>query len=184
MNLGDLGAPWDRLMIVLVAGTVTYAVVVALTRVTGPRSLAKMSSFDFAATVAMGSTLSSTLLGSVPLAAGALGMALLFALQFGVASARRRGLLSGIVDNSPILLMAHGEIIEDNLRHARMSRAEVWSQLRQAGVRQRSEVLAVVLETAGDLSVLRVGDDIDAELLRGIRGAEALAGRQAPSGRP
>lgn len=174
MGLNDLGTTWDRLLIVIVAGTATYAAVIGMTRVTGPRALAKMSSFDFAATVAVGSTLSSTLLGSVPLAAGVLGLAVLFALQFAVAHGRRRGVFAGIVDNTPLLLMAHGDLLEENLRHARLSPSEVWSQLRQAGIHQRSEVLAVVLETAGDLSVLRVGEPLDEELLRGVRGAELL----------
>lgn len=174
MDLSDLGTTWDRLLLVIVAGAATYVAVIALTRLTGPRALAKMSSFDFAATVAVGSTLSSTLLGSVPLAAGALGLAVLFVLQFAVASGRRRGLFAGLVDNSPILLMARGEVLEDQLRHVRMSRSELWSQLRQAGIRRRCEVLAVVLETAGNLSVLRVGEELDEELLAQVRGADVL----------
>ena len=184
MVLNELGATWERLLIVLVAGTATYAAVIALTRVTGPRALAKMSSFDFAATVAIGSTLSSTLLGSVPLVAGALGLALLFALQFAVATARRRGVFSGWVDNSPVLLMANGHVLEENLRHVRMNRSELWSQLRQAGVHRRSDVLAVVLETSGSVSVLRVGEPLDTEFLEDVRGAEALdpAGQSGHSG--
>ncbi len=174
MILNELGTTWERLLTVLIAGTATYAAVIALTRFTGPRALAKMSSFDFAATVAIGSTLSSTLLGSVPLVAGALGLVLLFALQFGVATARRRGVFSGWVDNSPVLLMAHGNVLEENLRHVRMNRSELWSQLRQAGVHRRSDVLAVVLETAGNVSVLRVGEPLDTELLHDVRGVEAL----------
>lgn len=174
MILNDLGAGWDRLLVVLIAGGATYALVIALTRFSGPRSLAKMSSFDFAATVAIGSTLSSTLLGSVPLAAGAVGVLLLFGLQFAVAAGRQRGAFGGLVDNTPILLMAHGRVVEENLQHVRMSRAELWSQLRQAGVRHRRDVYAVVLETAGNVSVLPAGDAVDDDLLRDVRGRELL----------
>lgn len=174
MGLDDLVSTWDRLALVAIAAVAAYAAVIAFTRLAGVRSLAKMSSFDFAATVAVGSTLSSTLLGSVPTTAGLLGLALLFGLQYAVATARRHGLLGGLVDNEPILLMARGEILMENLAHVRMSTSELWSALRKAGIHRREHVLAVVLETTGDVSVLRAGEELDPELLTGVRGAEAL----------
>ena len=167
-------ASWTALAVVVLSGVVTYAVVILLTRLTGVRSLAKMSSFDFAATVAVGSTVAATLVGSAPLTAGVLGVAVLFGLQYLVASLRRRGLFLGLVDNAPILLMAGSEVLEGNLRHARVSREELWAQLRLAGVHRRDQVQAVVMETTGDISVLRTGDPVDPELLQGVRGAEAL----------
>ncbi|HWG94946.1 MAG TPA: YetF domain-containing protein [Mycobacteriales bacterium] len=172
--LSELGAEWQRFAVVVVAAVVAYTAVIAMTRLAGLRSLAQMSSFDFAATVAVGSTLSSTITGSVPLAAGVLALAMLFLLQYVVATLRRRGLLGGAADNAPMLLMAGPEVLEDNLRHVRLSRQELWSQLRQAGVHSRSQVHAVVMETTGSISVLRTGEPVDDELLAGVRGAEAL----------
>ena len=174
MFLTSLGASWTQLAVVVVAGLVAYAAVIALTRLAGVRSLAKMSSFDFAATVAMGSALASTLLGSVPLAAGAVGLALLFALQWTLATLRRRGMLHGVVDNRPILLMAGETVLEDNMRHARVSREELWAQLRLHGVQRRADVRAVVMETTGDISVLAGPGGVDDELLDGVRGAGRL----------
>lgn len=177
MGFEDMGASAERLGVVLVAGAAAYVAVIVFTRLAGPRSLAKMSSYDFAATVAVGSTLSSTVLGSVPLAAGVAGLALLFLLQFLIAAARRRGLFAGLVDNSPLLLMAHGEVLDDNLRHARLSRDELWASLRKAGVTHLAEVHAAVLETAGEISVLRADRTLDRELVDGVRGAQHLTGR-------
>jgi uncharacterized membrane protein YcaP (DUF421 family) len=171
----QLGASWTHLAEVLVSGVVAYIAVILLTRISGVRSLAKMSSFDFAATVAVGSTLAATLLGQTPLVAGLAGLAVLFGAQWVIGTARRRDLLRGALDNAPLLLMAGGEVLDSNLRHARVSREELWSQLRLAGVCSRAEVYAVVMETTGDISVLRAGEPVDAELLDGVRGAEALA---------
>ncbi len=170
----ELGASWTRVAEVLVAGVASYLLVILLTRVAGVRSLAKMSTFDFAATVAVGSTFASTLLGSVPLAAGACALVLLFTMQWVVASLRRKGLLVGLVDNSPILLVADGRVLEHHLRKVRVSRSELWGQLRQSGIRSLDQVRAVVFETTGDMSVLTVGEALDAELLAGVRGAELL----------
>ena len=170
----QLGAGWERLAVVVVSGLLVYASVIVLTRLAGARSLAKMSTFDFAATVAVGSTVASTATGSVPLSVGVLALAVLFGLQYAIATLRRRDLLYGLVDNQPTLLMAGPEILEANLQHARVSREELWGQLRLAGVRHRQQVHAVVLETSGDVSVIRAGQPIDEHLLDGVRGVEAL----------
>lgn len=173
--LERLGASWTLLGAVLIGTIGVYVAVIALTRLSGVRSLAKMSSFDFAATVAVGSAVASTALGSTPLASGVLALALLYALQWTVARLRRRGLLGGLVDNRPLLLMAGSQLVEANLRQAGVSPSEVWAALRQAGVLRREDVRAVVLETTGDLSVLSGDGRLDDELLDGVRGGEHVA---------
>ena len=170
----ELGSTWSNLGATLVAAVGVFVLVIVLTRLTGPRALAKMSSFDFAATVAIGSVIASTALASTSLANGALALALLYGLQYLVATLRRRDALHGVVDNTPLLLMARGEVLDGNLQHARISREELRSQLRQAGVQRREQVHAVVLETTGDMSVLTGDGPFDSDLLAGVRGAEAL----------
>lgn len=172
--LEQVGASWTSLGVVVVSALAAYVGVIVFTRLAGLRALAKMSSFDLAATVAVGSALSATITGSASLAVGLLALSLLFGLQYLVASLRRRDLLRGLVDNQPLLLMAGAEVLEGNLRHARVGRAELWSQLRLAGVHSRDQVRAVVMETTGDISVLRAGEPFDDELMRGVRGAERL----------
>jgi uncharacterized membrane protein YcaP (DUF421 family) len=169
------GASWETLTAIVLSAIGVYVAVIFLTRIAGLRSLAKMSSFDFAATVAVGSTVSATALGSTPLVNGLVALCMLYGLQYLVATLRRKKALRGAVDNTPMLLMVDGEVVEDNLRHSRVSREELWSQLRLAGVRQRDQVRAVILETTGDMSLLQVGEErLDDELLRGVRGAERL----------
>lgn len=173
--LERLGASWTLLAAVLVGTIAVYVAVIALTRLSGVRSLAKMSSFDFAATVAVGSAVASTALGSTPLSSGLLVLSLLYALQWAVARLRRRGLLGGLVDNRPLVLMAGPHVVEASLRQAGVSRTEIWAALRQAGVLRRDDVRAVVLETTGDLSVLIGDGQLDEELLDGVRGREHVA---------
>ena len=177
--LTRLGAPWAVLGTIVVSAVGVYVAVIVLTRIAGLRSLAKMSSFDFAATVAVGSTVASTALGSTPLANGVVALAMLYGLQYLIATLRRRNVFRGAVDNEPMLLMVEGEIVEGNLRHARVSREELWAQLRLSGVQRREQVRAVILETTGDMSVLTGEGSIDEELLRGVRGRELLRGAVA-----
>ena len=173
--LERLGASWETLGISVVSAIGVYVAVIVLTRLAGLRSLAKMSSFDFAATVAVGSTIATTIAGSAPLATGVVALSMLYGLQYLVATLRRRNVFRGAVDNEPMLLMVRGEVLEGNLKHARVSREELWAQLRLAGVHRREQVQAVVLETTGDMSVVQGEGPFDPELLSGVRGAEQLA---------
>lgn len=175
MLLQALGISWLTAATILVAAPAVYLIVIVLTRLSGVRSLAKMSTFDFAATVAIGSTLSSAALSSTPLSAGALALVVFFALQFVIAHVRRRGWAQGAFDNQPILLMAAGRVLEAQMSTARVSRFELWAQLRLAGIERLEQVGAVVMETTGELSVLRAGE-LSPELLEGVRGAEHLSG--------
>jgi len=68
--LARLGASWQTIGVLVVSAAAVYAAVILLTRLSGARSLAKMSSFDFGATVAIGSTVSSVALGTAPLLSG------------------------------------------------------------------------------------------------------------------
>ena len=173
--LSRLGASWGTIGAIFVSTVLVYLAVIVLTRIAGPRSLAKMSSFDFAATVAVGSTVASTALANTPLTNGLLALTLLYALQYAVATLRRKRALGGAVDNSPLVLMVDGQVLEGNLRDARVSREELWSQLRRNGVRRLGTVRAVVLETTGDMSVLTEGEGVwDDALLEGVRDGELL----------
>jgi uncharacterized membrane protein YcaP (DUF421 family) len=78
-GLSDLGR-------VVVVGALSYAALIVSLRVSGARTLSKLNAFDLAVTVALGSTLATSLLSSeVSLAEGILAISLLILLQFVVA---------------------------------------------------------------------------------------------------
>lgn len=167
--LSQFGASGARLVSAASAAVAVYVAVIVATRVAGLRSFSKMSSFDFAMTVAIGSLIASAAAGQAPLATVLIGVTVLFACQFGVALLRRHGLLGGAVDNSPLLLMDGSEILHDNLASARVTLDDLHGKLREANVLGYDQVRAVVLETTGDVSVLHGDVALDRELLRGVR---------------
>ena len=75
-------AGWTGPLRVLVVGTLAYAALVLLLRVSGKRTLSKMNAFDLVVTVALGSTFATVLLSKgVALVEGVLAFALLIFLQ-------------------------------------------------------------------------------------------------------
>tara|TARA_R110002020_G_scaffold184944_6_gene382244 strand:+ start:2222 stop:2743 length:522 start_codon:yes stop_codon:yes gene_type:complete len=137
-----------------------YLAIIVFTRIAGKRSFSKMSSFDFAMTVAIGSIIASTILSaSVSLLQGIVGLAIVYVLQISAAYMRRNKSFQNLIDNSPLLLMDGPTILEDNLRKARVTESDLRSKLREANVLSLSQVRAVVFETTGDISVLHTEEE-------------------------
>jgi len=93
----------------------------------------------------------------------------LLAVQWLIAQFRRRSFGSRVVANTPILLGRDGEFIDDALTDARVTRTDIYAKLRQANVHSMDAVIAVVLETTGDISVIHGDGRLDAELFDTVR---------------
>lgn len=163
--------PWTIVQMCVAAISI-YLYILLITRIAGKRTFAKMSSFDFAVTIAMGSILADAVNKPVSsLMPAFVSLALLAFLQ--VLFAKILSSSDGaekLMTNTPILLMKDGEIFEKNLKKALVSRADLMAKLREANVLQLSQVRAVVFETTGDISVLHTTDDttIDAVIMEDV----------------
>jgi uncharacterized membrane protein YcaP (DUF421 family) len=176
--LAELGASGSQLAVAALAALGIYLAVIIATRLSGLRSFSKMSAFDFAMTVAIGSLIATAASGQAPLASASVGVITLYAAQFTVALLRRHALLHGTVDNAPLLLMDADRILDDNLAAARLTRDDLHGKLREANVLHYGQVRAVVFETTGEVSVLHGEHALDPALLRGVRRSSSRFGRQ------
>ncbi|PZW39668.1 uncharacterized protein DUF421 [Mesonia algae] len=137
-----------------------YICTIVYTRLAGKRSFSKMSSFDFAMTVAIGSILATTILSkSTSLLQGAIGLASVYVLQLFVALLRRNKQFQRLVDNKPVLLMDGQEILHENLKKSHVTLDDLKSKLREANVLELSQVRAVIFEATGDIAVLHTKDE-------------------------
>lgn len=150
-------ANWADIVRVLVVGTLAYAGLVLLLRISGKRTLSKMNAFDLVVTVALGSSLASTLLSKeVALATGIVAFVTLVALQFIVAwLSSRIPAVSRLVKAEPALLFYDGCYLQKVLKSERVTEGEVLSAIRAQGIASLQEVLAVVLETDGTFTVVK-----------------------------
>lgn len=147
---------------------------VLLVRLVGLRAFSKMNSFDFVATIAAGSLIAQAGTRAVwseyLQALAAIGG--VFLVQWLLARARQESdRIGNLISNEPVLLMDRGKFLEAAMAETRVSRSNMHEKLRSAGVTDMSEVRAVVLETTGDISVIR-GGELEESLLEGVRRIE------------
>ena len=149
----DSWASLGRTALLTVLG---YAAMVTALRLSGKRTLAKMSAFDFVVTVALGSCLATIALNkTLPLAEGVLAFSLLIGLQFVLTwlSVRVRA-VRWLLTSQPTLLLYQGELLPAALKASRVTPEEIYSAARQQGIADLRRVDAVILEPTGDISFL------------------------------
>lgn len=170
-----LTAEPSAMVMVMVSTIAVYAAVIAYTRFFGLRTFSKMSAFDFAMTIALGSLFASAISSPSPsILLSLFAFLLLFSGQKLIAIARRSTSLRHLIDNDPILLMVDGRILEENLRRTNVTEGDLLAKLREANVLDFLQVKAVVFETTGDVSVLhgQPDEELNPALLGGVhRGA-------------
>lgn len=168
---------WENVLGIFLSVLGFYFFLILFTRLAGLRSFSKLSSYDFAMTVGIGSILASTVLSkSVSLLQGVIAIGMLFALQTVVSIIRRRYKpVKNLIDNQPIILMAHGEFYWDNIKEAKLSTDDIKQVLRQNGIKSKSEVFAVIMETTANMSVIKNNEVVpDWSLFDDIRDSELL----------
>ncbi len=154
-----------------------YFFLILFTRIVGLRSFSKLSSYDLAMTVGIGSILASTVLSkSTSLLQGVFAIGMLFTLQALLSIIRRRFKpIKALIDNQPIILMANDEYLWDNLKEAKLSTNDIKQILRKNGIKSKSEVFAVIMETTADISVIKSNEVTpDWSLFDDIRDNELL----------
>lgn len=147
---------WSDIWRVLLVGPASYAALVLVLRTSGKRTLSKLNAFDLVVTVALGSTLATIFLSKdVSWSEGVVALAVLALLQLLVAAITSRlPVVRSAVTAGPTLLLREGEMLEQALRDARLTAAEVRQAIRGSGVGDVAMVAAVVLESDGSLSVV------------------------------
>ena len=172
VSLDDIGSP---VPLVLVTAVALYLSTIVLARVQGPRTLAAMSAFDVITNVAIGAVIGSTIVSpSIGLLNGLVAVGSLMALQFLVGLLRSRTRARSAIDDTPVVLMRDGQVVQEALVGTRLTEADLQGALRSANVHRYVDVDAVVLETSGSLSVLHHSSglaEIDERLLDGLRHA-------------
>ncbi len=143
-------------------GLAVYVVLLMVTRLSGRRSLAQVTPFDFVLLLIIAETTQQALLGDDFSVTNAfvLIVTLFFAdvlMSFLKQWSSRAALL---LDGTPTVLVSRGRIDREAMRRARLNLDDIMKAAReQHGLRRLDQVDFAVLEVSGTLSIVPVGED-------------------------
>ncbi|PPT94772.1 hypothetical protein XaraCFBP7407_13420 [Xanthomonas arboricola pv. arracaciae] len=149
-----LDMPWWEFVLRAVA---VYTVVLLLTRLTGKRALGQSTPFDVLLIVLLGTAVQNSLIGKdVSLLGGMILAATLLVLNWlvGMATARSRR-IDTWVQGTPALLARGGEIYWKELVRHNVSYADFEVAKRKADCRDDTDIDMAILETSGEISILK-----------------------------
>jgi uncharacterized membrane protein YcaP (DUF421 family) len=155
---------WESTLRTLVITIMAYIVLIVMLRTSGKRTLSKMNAFDMIITIAMGSTLANvTLDKQVALVDGALALFLLVYLQYAITWLNVRSpTMKRLVRSSATVLVYEGRFDHKQMKRQRVTVEEIHEAAREHGCTNVSQLKAVILETTGQLNVIKELDEPDA----------------------
>lgn len=171
----QLGIEWHRIPVVVLATLGIYLSFMVLVKIFGSRVLTSMTASDAIIIIMFGAVAGRVIVGNPPtLAAGVIGLTTLMALEAAFGTIRKVVKWTRFLDRRPVLLVFRGKMVEDNLILAHITKSDIYSAARKAGISRMQDVQIMILEPTGHISVIRVGQTIDPELFKDLVGSEYI----------
>ncbi|MDO5670301.1 MAG: DUF421 domain-containing protein [Corynebacterium sp.] len=162
--------PW-RIPVIIITAVGIYLGFMILAKTFGSRVLLAMTASDAVIVIMFGAVAGRVIIGHPPtLAAGLVGLATLMSLEAAFGTLRRYTGWGRALSRRPVLVVLDGQLLIDAMHQAHLSRTDVLTAVRRAGLGSGSQVKAMVLEPVGTMSVIREGQPFDPAILRGVKG--------------
>jgi uncharacterized membrane protein YcaP (DUF421 family) len=147
---GASGLGWVAIKAVLL-----FTLAVIGLRVGERRTIAQLSAFDFAVAVAIGAIIGRGATASdTSFATSAVALVTFLVAHRLVAIGRRHSRVIRLIDHPPRVLVARGELQEEELARAGLTAADVYALLRQNGIGDLSQVGYLLYEPRGTATVI------------------------------
>jgi len=147
-------------MDIVLRATMMFFILFLLIRLLGKRELGQMTPFEFVVLVVLGDLIQQGVTHNDFSLTGATLAICTFAFWALVLSwtAYLFPGAKGLLEGTPRVVVHDGEIVTENLRRDRLTRDEILSEMRLAGIGRISDVAWAILETQGKMSFIKKDD--------------------------
>ena len=161
---------WEGIWHTGICAVLAYFTLLLFIRISGKRTIAKLTAFDFIVTVTLGSTLSSMILAKVTLTEGAIALAVIIALQYLLAwSAKKSKTFEKALNHSPTLIFYRGAFLEEGMEKEMITEEEVYAEIRKYRLLDVEDVEAVIIEINGEVTVVKKSPGTNHSSLKGVK---------------
>jgi uncharacterized membrane protein YcaP (DUF421 family) len=153
----DLTLPWWHFV---VRGLIVYVFIFVILRISGKKQIGQMSPFDLVLLLIISNAVQNAMnAGDNSVTAGLIlaGSLVLFNLGIEYLSYRSRG-FERIVEGEAKVLIHNGKVNEKTMREEKITKNELDEALRKQGVAEVKEVRFAILESDGQISVIKKKD--------------------------
>ncbi len=163
---------WAPIARTLIVTTATYVALVVMVRISGQRTLARMTTFDFILAVTLGSAFGRVVTATeVGVVDAIVALGVLIAIQWLLVLLRARVRSVGrLLNPRPSLVYHDGHLQHAALRRHRLTEDDVLVNLREQGLGSLGEAHTIVLEPDGAFSIITADKVGDGHALEGVRG--------------
>lgn len=150
-------------MDIVIRATAMFVFLFVLLRLMGKRELSEMTPFELLTLIVMGDLIQQGVTHNDFSVTGAVLAVSTFAFWSMVLTAvtYKSSRAEKVLDGQPSVIIRHGEILEDGLSDNRLTKGEIESEMRLAGIGHVGEVEWAVLETNGKISFIRADRGAD-----------------------
>ena len=154
---------WEALIRILVVGILCYVALVMVLKVSGKRTLASLTAFDFVITVAIGAVYGRLLTAKdVSISEAVTAFILLAVLQFLFSWLQMKyKIFRRIFTAQPKLLYYRGKYLEKAMKKEGVAKSELIGEVRKKGFGNMEEIELVILESDASFSIIRRLTDSD-----------------------
>ncbi|MFV9657600.1 DUF421 domain-containing protein [Pseudomonas sp. NY15366] len=141
---------------VLRAGAI-YLVLLILFKLSGRRSLAQLTTFDFVLLLIIGEATQQALLGEdFSVTNMVLVVATLIVLDVGASLLKRRNdRLARLLDGSPTIIVEDGVLMQWRMDKARLTLDDVMESARESGLERLEQIRYAIVERNGKISIIQ-----------------------------
>lgn len=149
-------------MDVVIRAAAVYLVLLLIMRITGKRTMAQVTIFDFILLLIVGEAVSEALVGEDPSLTGAALIVTTLVLLDRVSDyfSWRLPRFKRIVESSPVVLVEYGQPLRDTMDRERITDDDILSSARETqGLESMEQIKWAVLETSGTISIVAAQEE-------------------------
>jgi uncharacterized membrane protein YcaP (DUF421 family) len=147
----------SEIILIVIRSLLSFIVVFTMARILGKKQISQLTFFDYVVGICIGDMASSIAIDtSVQLLNGVIGLIVYTILSIIIAFGAIKSLkIRTLVESNPTIIIRDGKVLEKNLYKNRMTFDDLMMGLRDKGAFKISEVELAVLETNGEVSVMK-----------------------------
>jgi len=154
----EMFTPGEPLVAKVIRTIIVYFFLLLGLRLAGKRELGQFNPFDLVVLLVLSNTLQNAIIGNDnSITGGIIGAALLLVLNYGIVRFLfLHPKIDKLAEGDNVVLVLHGELLEDALKKQLITKAELMSAARRQGIDTIGEIECARLEVGGALTfVLR-----------------------------